>query len=107
MAMGTTWLSSKATLEVSIYCEINVTVSGRISLSCSGVREAFNPYAVLELCPAGDPVSAPGEVRIKGMETGLYVAMSTEGRLYAEPDPNNEATLFIEAAEGHKLTYLR
>ena len=52
-------------------------------------------------------MSAPGEVRIKGMETGLYVAMSTEGRLYAEPDPNNEATLFIEAAEGHKLTYLR
>ena len=48
-----------------------------------------------------------GEVRIKGLETGLYVAMDTEGRLYPEPDPKNESTVFIESAEGHYLTYLR
>ena len=69
-----------------------------------GVREAFNPFAVLELTPANLEI---GEVRIKGLETGLYLAMDSEGRLYPEPDPKNESTVFIESAEGHYLTYLR
>ena len=70
----------------------------------AGVREAFNPYAVLELSLASEYA---GEVRIKGLETGLYLAMSSEGRLYAESDPSNDATIFIESPEGYKLTYLR
>ena len=70
----------------------------------SGVREAFNPFAVLELSPANLEV---GEVRIKGLETGLYLGMDSEGRLYTESDPTNESTVFIESAEGHYLTYLR
>ena len=69
-----------------------------------GVREAFNPFAVLELTPANLEV---GEVRIKGLETGLYLAMDSDGKLYPEPDPKNESTVFIESAEGHYLTYLR
>ena len=48
-----------------------------------------------------------GEVRIKGLETGLYLAMNAEGRLYTEEDPKNESTIFIESTEGHYLTYLR
>ena len=75
-----------------------------INLMIIGVREAFNPFAVLELTPANLEV---GEVRIKGLETGLYLAMDAEGRLYPEPDPKNESTVFIESAEGHYLTYLR
>ena len=70
----------------------------------SGVREAFNPFAVLELSPANLDV---GAVRIKGLETGLYLGMDSEGRLYTESDPTNESTVFIESAEGHYLTYLR
>ena len=69
-----------------------------------GIREAFNPFAVLELSAASLEV---GEVRIKGLETGLYLGMDSEGRLYTEPDPKNESTIFIESAEGHYLTYLR
>ena len=69
-----------------------------------GVREAFNPYAVLELSSAS---SNADEVRIKGLETGLYLAINSDGNLYAEPDPNNESTIFIEGTEGHYLTYLR
>ena len=68
------------------------------------MREAFNPFAVLELSPANLEV---GEVRIKGLETGLYLGMDAEGRLYTESDCNNESTVFIESAEGHYLTYLR
>ena len=59
---------------------------------------------MLELSPATLEV---GEVRIKGLETGLYLAMNAEGRLYTEEDPKNESTIFIESAEGHYLTYLR
>ena len=69
-----------------------------------GVREAFNPFAVLELSAANLEV---GEVQIKGLETGLYLGMDSEGRLYTESDPKNESTVFIETAEGHYLTYLR
>ena len=59
---------------------------------------------MLELSPANLEV---GEVRIKGLETGLYLGMDSEGRLYTESDPTNESTVFIESAEGHYLTYLR
>ena len=59
---------------------------------------------MLELSPANLEV---GEVRIKGLETGLYLGMDSEGRLYTEPNPENESTVFIESAEGHYLTYLR
>ena len=68
-----------------------------------GVREAFNPFAVLELTPANLEV---GEVRIKGLETGLYLAMDSDGRLYPEPDPKNESTVFIKCTFGvrfHRL----
>ena len=70
----------------------------------TGVREAFNPFAVLELSPAS---LEGGEVQIKGLETGMYLAMDAEGRLYTEPDSGNESTIFIESAEGNYLTYLR
>ena len=46
--------------------------------SFSGVREAFNPYAVLELSPVLASGAEPGEVRIRGLETGLYVALDAQ-----------------------------
>ena len=116
--MGTIWPFTKDMLGVSssnenfqlasnnksaIFEKRNVRYVFRNSLF-SGVREAFNPFAVLELSPANLEV---GEVRIKGLETGLYLGMDSEGRLYTESDPTNESTVFIESAEGHYLTYLR
>ena len=117
MAMGTIWPFTKDMLGVSssnenfqlasiinkLFSKKNVRYVFRNSLF-SGVREAFNPFAVLELSPANLEV---GEVRIKGLETGLYLGMDSEGRLYTESDPTNESTVFIESAEGHYLTYLR
>ena len=47
-----------------------------------------------------------GEVRIRGLESGLYLAMNTKGKLYAEPDDTNDATVFLESSNGYYLNYL-
>ena len=116
MATGTIWPFTKDMLGVSSSIENFKLPSTKIVFKKEyvwyifqnslflGVREAFNPFAVLELSPANLEV---GEVRIKGLETGLYLGMDSEGRLYTESDPTNESTVFIESAEGHYLTYLR
>jgi len=68
----------------------------------AGVREAFHPNAVLELSTVG-----LGEVKIVGLETGLYLAMNSEGQLYGEEDSGNESAVFIEKTHGSYLVYLR
>lgn len=66
-----------------------------------GVREAFDPNAVLQLIPVG-----VGEVKIKSIESGFYLAMNNRGQLYAEEDEANDATVFLENVHGHYLTYM-
>lgn len=66
-----------------------------------GIRDAFDPRAVLQLIPIG-----VGEVKIQGLESGLYLAMNAKGSLYAEPDDSNEATIFLESSNGYYLHYL-
>ena len=39
-----------------------------------GIRDAFDPKAVLQLIPLG-----VGEVRIQGLESGLFLAMNSKG----------------------------
>ncbi len=68
-----------------------------------GVREAFNPHSVLEVLP----VAVGGEVQIRGVESGLFLAMGPEGRLYARKGPRNRDTVFVEDRSGPYLTYLR
>ena len=45
----------------------------------SGIRDAFDPKAVLQLIPLG-----VGEVRIQGLESGLYLAMNSKGVVISE-----------------------
>ena len=45
----------------------------------SGIRDAFDPKAVLQLIPLG-----VGEVRIQGLESGLYLAMNSKGGVISE-----------------------
>jgi len=67
-----------------------------------GIRDAFDPKAVLQLIPLG-----VGEVRVQGLESGLYLAMNSKGNMYAEPDDTNEATIFLESSSGgYYLNYL-
>ena len=44
-----------------------------------GIRDAFDPKAVLQLIPLG-----VGEVRIQGLESGLYLAMNSKGGVNSE-----------------------
>ena len=71
-------------------------------MSSTGVREAFHPNSVLELSTVG-----LGEVKVLGLETGLYLAMNSEGQLYGEEDSGNESTIFVEKTHGSYLVYLR
>ena len=47
-----------------------------------------------------------GEVKIQGVESGLYLAMNAKGNLYAESDDSSEATVFLESSSGYYLHYL-
>ena len=91
----------------------------------SGIRDAFHPHSVLQLIPVG-----VGEVKIQGLESSLYLAMNSkgsnfcnvplrlpkyqkrirrknlQGRLYAEDDESNDATIFLETSNGYYLNYL-
>ena len=66
-----------------------------------GLRDAFDPRAVLQLIPVG-----VGEVRIQGVESGLYLAMSPKGKLFASDSMSDDATVFYERSTGFYLTYL-
>lgn len=65
-----------------------------------GTQEHFAENAILELLSHD-----VGEVRIRGVETGLYVCMDAEGRVYAK-DRMDEEGIFYEMYEGGYNLYL-
>lgn len=66
-----------------------------------GVRDAFNPYAVLELMTVD-----VGETRIRGVETDLFLSMNSKGKLVGITDGTDESTVFVERKLGPYLAYL-
>ena len=66
-----------------------------------GVREAYSPYAVLE--EVGVDV---GEVRFRGVETDLFLAMDRRGKLVGLEGGTHEETVFIERKLGPYVCYL-
>ena len=75
--------------------------SSFLFFSMLGIRDAFHPNSVLQLIPVG-----VGEVKIQGVESGLYLAMNSKGQLYAEDDETNDGTIFLESSNGYYLNYL-
>lgn len=67
-----------------------------------GTLDDNDLHTYLELQSAGQA----GHVRIKGLLSMMYVGMNKKGRLYAEPDPTEESTIFIESFQGYYKTYL-
>ncbi|TRY69946.1 hypothetical protein TCAL_05211 [Tigriopus californicus] len=66
-----------------------------------GVLEAFNPNAVVAVMSV-----AMGEVQILGVESGNYLAMTEDGKLFGEPDPTQTSTVFYVQTHASYLTYL-
>ena len=66
-----------------------------------GVRDAFNPFAVLELM-----VVDVGELRIRAVETDLFLSMNNKGKLVGIVDGTDESTVFIERKLGPYIAYL-
>jgi len=67
-----------------------------------GVKEEFNKLAVLELMPGPEV----GTVRVRGVETNLFLAMNYKGELFGSKDRNDSSTVFIEETSGDSSTYL-
>ncbi|XP_040579636.1 uncharacterized protein [Lepeophtheirus salmonis] len=66
-----------------------------------GVREAFNPHAVLHILTVGI-----GEIIIQGLESGTFIAMDSTGKVYGEEDPRDDRVRFMEHVHGNYVTYL-
>ena len=62
--------------------------------------------ALLEFIPS----VPPGAFRLRGVATNLYLAMNDKGRLYGEPDYQDEATMFVQHAHvstGKRVSRIR
>ncbi|XP_075227068.1 fibroblast growth factor 1-like [Lycorma delicatula] len=66
-----------------------------------GTEDETNKYAIMEFSSAGI-----GEVRIRGEEANLYLAMNKKGKLYGEPNKEEQGTIFVEGPLGQYNTYL-
>ncbi|XP_075548104.1 fibroblast growth factor 9-like isoform X1 [Dermacentor variabilis] len=66
-----------------------------------GTQEHFAENAILELLSHDI-----GQVRIRGVETGLFVCMDAEGRVYAKKNRMDEEGIFYEMYESGYNLYL-
>jgi hypothetical protein len=48
-----------------------------------------------------------GEVRIRAVETGLYLSMGSDGKVRSEEASDGDETVFVEGVSGPYITYLR
>lgn len=84
-----------------LYCRTGHNLAVFPAGTVYGTREPYNRYAILELSSHDI-----GEVRIRGVETGLYVCMDAEGNVYAKKDRLAEDGIFYEIYEGGYNNYL-
>lgn len=83
-----------------LYCRTGHNLAVFPAGTVYGTREPYNRYAILELSSHDI-----GEVRIRGVETGLYICMDAEGNVYAK-DRLAEDGIFYEIYEGGYNNYL-
>ncbi|XP_054272190.1 fibroblast growth factor 9-like isoform X2 [Macrosteles quadrilineatus] len=84
---------------MQLYCRTGFNLVIR---EVEGVDEDMNQFAVLEFTSAG----FGGLVRIRGVNSSLYLAMNKKGRLFGEPNPREDETVFIEGVLGQYNTYM-
>ncbi|XP_034252858.1 fibroblast growth factor 1-like [Thrips palmi] len=67
----------------------------------TGTENPNDKYAVLEFSSVTN-----GEVRIRGVEANLFLAMNRQGKLYGQANIRQEGTVFVEMMLGRYNTYL-
>ncbi|XP_077524430.1 fibroblast growth factor 1-like isoform X6 [Amblyomma americanum] len=83
-----------------LYCRTGHNLAVFPAGTVYGTREPYNRYAILELLSHD-----VGQVRIRGVETGLFVCMDAEGNVYAKNRMDEEG-IFYEMYEGGYNLYL-
>lgn len=83
-----------------LYCRTGHNLAVFPAGTVYGTREPYNRYAILELLSHDI-----GQVRIRSVETRLYVSMDAEGRVYAKSRMDEEG-IFFEMYEGGYNLYL-
>ncbi|KAK9888101.1 hypothetical protein WA026_000376 [Henosepilachna vigintioctopunctata] len=86
---------------MKLYSQNGFNLAIRQNGVVEGTQEDEDPECCLELISAG-----PGMVRIRGMETDLYLCFDSDGHLYGEQDSENDATVFRETLEGLYNAYI-
>nr|BAB88673.1 fibroblast growth factor 9/16/20 [Ciona savignyi] len=83
-----------------LYCKngynIQILPNGRIS----GTQESHSEYAVLEFISTG-----VGSLTIRGVASGLYLAMNSKGRLYGSETFTHESIFYESVLENKQNTF--
>ncbi|KAK3925862.1 Fibroblast growth factor 1 [Frankliniella fusca] len=86
---------------MKLYCRtgyhLSIGPKGRVT----GTTNPTDKYAVLEFSSVTN-----GEVRIRGVEANLFLAMNRQGKLYGQANVRQEGTVFVEMMLGQYNTYL-
>ncbi|KAL1131253.1 hypothetical protein AAG570_010871 [Ranatra chinensis] len=86
---------------MQLYCDTGHHLAILPNGKVIGIEEDMNKYAVMEFTSAG-----VGDVRIRAVESNMYLAMDNKGRLYGEENPMEEGTVFKESFFGMHNIYL-
>ncbi|GAB6020850.1 hypothetical protein CHUAL_003502 [Chamberlinius hualienensis] len=77
--------------EKILYCRTQYNLAIDKDGKVFGTPEPYHSESILFF--TSDKV---GEVKMKGVASGKYLAMNRRGNLYGEDDPNSDRTVFIE-----------
>eukprot|EP00112_Aurelia_sp_Birch-Aquarium-sp1_P002195 Seg1236.4 transcript_id=Seg1236.4/GoldUCD/mRNA.D3Y31 product="Fibroblast growth factor 1" protein_id=Seg1236.4/GoldUCD/D3Y31 len=83
-----------------LYCKTGWLLQVLPNGVVNGTRNINDPYAALQI-----QVLGPTLVRIKGIESGRYVAVSARGRLVSKRYPSKETLFQEEILENHYHTF--
>uniref|UniRef100_A0A2P2I813 Fibroblast growth factor n=1 Tax=Hirondellea gigas TaxID=1518452 RepID=A0A2P2I813_9CRUS len=84
-----------------LFCMTGWNLSMHPDMRVRGTREHYSLHSIMEVRAVGK-----GEVQIRGVDSGLFLAMTKKGRLYGEPDEFKENTVFVETLSGAFYNYL-
>ncbi|XP_063225734.1 fibroblast growth factor 9-like [Bacillus rossius redtenbacheri] len=86
---------------MQLYCRTGFHLAILPNGKVRGSPDDFSKFAVMELSSVDI-----SEVRIRAVETNLFLAMNNKGRLYGEKDVSEEGTIFVEMVSGQYNSYL-